>query len=169
MFRWLVPRHQAEVAATTWTKKTAAATARQKRRRNASGRGNRSPRTTQKENPSRGSEPVGGTDKGWLAEEVENLAPSIVAPGNRRSPTIRPVTKYTTKCPANLWLLMKGTEYQNIDTSHNIERPITNFWTLRSSGGRGEESVAGGASRTTHLQYDRPGVRRSPATHPSGP
>ena len=34
MFRWLVPRHQAEVAATTWKKKTAAATARQKRRRN---------------------------------------------------------------------------------------------------------------------------------------
>ena len=30
MFRRLVPRHQAKVAATTWTKKTAAATARQK-------------------------------------------------------------------------------------------------------------------------------------------
>ena len=75
MFRWLVPRHQAEVAATTWTKKTAAATARQKRRRNDSGGGNRSPRTTPKEKPSRSSEPVGGTDTGWLAEEVENLPP----------------------------------------------------------------------------------------------
>ena len=81
---------KAEVAATTWTKKTAAATARQKRRRNASGGVNRSPRTNPQENPSRCSEPVGGTDKGWLAEEVENLPPSIVAPGNRRSPTVRP-------------------------------------------------------------------------------
>ena len=117
MFRRLVPRHQAEVAATTWTKKTAAATARQKRRRNASGRVNRSPRTTSKENPSRCSEPVGGTDKGWLAEEVENLLPSVVAPVNRRSPTIRPIAKLTMNCPADLWLLMQGTEYQNIDTS----------------------------------------------------
>ena len=30
---------------------------------------------------------------GWLAEEVEDLFPSIVAPGNRRSQTIRPITK----------------------------------------------------------------------------
>ena len=81
MFRRLVPRHQAEVAATTWTKKTAAATARQKRRRNASGRVTRSPRTTPKENPSRCSEPVGGTDKGWLAEEVENLPSQYCRPG----------------------------------------------------------------------------------------
>ena len=28
------------------------------------------------------SGPVGGTDTGWLAEEVENLAPSIFAPGS---------------------------------------------------------------------------------------
>ena len=34
------------------------------------------------------SGPVGGTDTGWLAEGVHDLAPSIVAPGNRRSPTI---------------------------------------------------------------------------------
>ena len=54
---------------------------------------------------------------GQLAEEVENLAPSIVAPGNRRSPTIRPITKLTKDCPADLWLLMQGTGYQNIDTS----------------------------------------------------
>ena len=144
MFRKLVPRHQAKVAATTWTRKTAAATARQKRRRNASGRVNRSPRVIPKENPSRSSEPVGGpqrpeqrsevpghkrtrhdakeerssrrsepvggTDMGWLAEEVENLAPSIVAPGNRRSPTIRPITKLTKKCPADSGLLVQGTE-----------------------------------------------------------
>ena len=81
MFRWLVPRHQAEVAATTWTKKTAVATARQKRRRNVSGRVNRSPRTTPKKNPSRCSEPVGGTDTGWLAEEVENLLHQYCRPG----------------------------------------------------------------------------------------
>ena len=37
---------------------------------------------------SRSSEPVSGTDKGRLAEEVEKLAPSIVAPGERRLPTI---------------------------------------------------------------------------------
>ena len=117
MFRRLVPRHQAKVAATTWTRKTAAATARQKRRRNASGRVNRSPRTNPKENPSRCTEPVGGTDLGWLAEEVENLDPSIVAPGNRRSPTIRPITKLTMNCPADWRLLMKGTEDQNIETS----------------------------------------------------
>ena len=161
MFRRLVPRHQAKVAATTWTRKTAAATARQKRRRNASGRVNRSPRVNPKENPSRSSEPVGGpqrpeqrsevpehkrtrhdaqeersirkygncqlvhcphqdasecsgpvggTDTGWLAEEVENLAPSIVAPGNRRSPTIRPITKLTKNCPADSGLLVQGTE-----------------------------------------------------------
>ena len=115
MFRWLVPRHQAEVAATTWAKKTAAATARQKRRRNASSIRNRSPRTTPKENPSRGSEPVGGIDTGWLAEEVENLPLSIVAPANGRSATIRPNTKLTI--PAELRLLMQGTEDQNIDTS----------------------------------------------------
>ena len=34
MFCWLVPRHEAEVAAATWKKNTAAATARRKRRRN---------------------------------------------------------------------------------------------------------------------------------------
>ena len=77
MFRRLVPRHQAKVAATTWTRKTAAATACQKRRRNASGRMNRSPRTNPKENPSRCTEPIGGTDAGWLAEEVENLPPVL--------------------------------------------------------------------------------------------
>ena len=56
------------------------------------------------------SGPVGGTDTGWLAEEVENLAPSIVAPGNRRSPTIRPITKYTKNCPSDTGLLVQGTE-----------------------------------------------------------
>ena len=30
MFCWLVPRHKAEVTAATWTKNTAAATARKK-------------------------------------------------------------------------------------------------------------------------------------------
>ena len=52
---------------------------------------------------------VGGTDTGWLAEEVENLAPSIVAPRNRRSPTIRPITKLTKNCPADSGLLVQGT------------------------------------------------------------
>ena len=42
---------------------------------------------------SRSSEPVGGSDKGWLAEEVEKLPPRIVAPGNRQSPTVGTVTK----------------------------------------------------------------------------
>ena len=51
-----------------------------------------------------------GTDTGWLAEEVENLAPSIVAPGNRRSPTIRPITKLTKNCPSDSGLLVQGTE-----------------------------------------------------------
>ena len=36
--------------------------------------------------------------------------PSIVAPGNRRSPTIRPITKLTKKCPADSGLLVQGTE-----------------------------------------------------------
>ena len=31
--------------------------------------------------------------------------------------------------------------------TENIERSLTNFWTVRNSGGRGEERVAGGASR----------------------
>ena len=63
-----------------------------------------------KKDPSRCTEPVGGTDMGWLAEEVENLAPSIVAPGNRRSPTIRPITKLTKNCPADSGHLVQGTE-----------------------------------------------------------
>ena len=41
--------------------------------------------------------------------------PSIDAPGNRRSPTIRPITKLTMNCPADLRLLMQGTEDQNIE------------------------------------------------------
>ena len=117
MFRWLVPRHQAEVAATTWTKKTAA---RQKRRRNATGRGNRSPRTTQKENPSRCTEPVGGTDAGWLAEEVENLAPSIVAPGEpaiANHQTQHEVHNQVSRRRA--MLLMQGTEVPEHRTGRN--------------------------------------------------
>ena len=43
--------------------------------------------------------------------------PSIVAPGNRRSPTIRPIKKLIMNCPADLRLLMQGTEDQNIETS----------------------------------------------------
>ena len=39
--------------------------------------------------------------------------PSIVAPGDRRSPTISPVTKYTTNCPADAWLLMERPDPQN--------------------------------------------------------
>ena len=41
-----------------------------------------------KKDPSRCTEPVGGTGKRWLAEEVHDLDPSIDAPGGRRSPTI---------------------------------------------------------------------------------
>ena len=134
MFRRLVPRHQAKVAATTWTRKTAAATARQKRRRNASGRVNRSPRTNPKENPSRCTEPVGGTDAGWLAEEVENLSPSIVAPGNRRSPTIRPITKLTKKCPADSGLLVQGTEVPE----HRNVTPVLGMVPCVFLGGGGE-------------------------------
>ena len=37
--------------------------------------------------------------------------------------------------------------------SQNMVGPVTNIWTLRSSGSRGEERVAGGASRTARLQY----------------
>ena len=67
------------------------------------------------------------------AEEVENLAPSIVAPGNRRSPTIRLVTKYTTKCPADAWLLMQGPQPQNIEEEMTklVQDPLTDhcrFW-----------------------------------------
>ena len=47
---------------------------------------------------------------GWLAEEVENLSPSIVGPGNRRSPTIRPITKLTKNSPSDSGLLVQGTE-----------------------------------------------------------
>ena len=53
---------------------------------------------------------------GWLAEEVVDLLPSIVAPGNRLSPTIRPITKLTMNCSADLRLQMKGTEDQNTET-----------------------------------------------------
>ena len=56
-------------------------------------------------------QPVGRTGRRWLAEEVDRLAsPSTVAPETQRSPTIGPVTKCTTKCPADAWLLMQGTE-----------------------------------------------------------
>ena len=68
---------------------------------------------------SESSGPVGGTDTGWLAEEVENLAPSIIAPGNRRSPTIRPITKLTKNCPSDSWLLVQGTEVPG-DTCKNV-------------------------------------------------
>ena len=75
----------------------------QKRRRNASGRANRSPQN----NPERESHrevlnQSAGLTRGWLAEEVENLSPSKIAPGDRRSPTIRPITKLTMNCPADL-------------------------------------------------------------------
>ena len=36
--------------------------------------------------------------------------PSVVAPGNRRSPTIGPVTKCTSECPADAWRLTQGTK-----------------------------------------------------------
>ena len=54
----------------------------------------------------------------------------------------------------------------NEPKSQNMERPTSNFWTLRRSGGRREQRVAGGASRTALLQYLSP---RSPAvaSHPS--
>ena len=64
---------------------------------------------------SRSSGPVAGTEAGWLAGEVGEVASSIDAPGNRRSPTIRPVTKCTTKSPADAWLLMQEPESQNIE------------------------------------------------------
>ena len=73
------------------------------------------------------SGPVGGTDMGWLAEEVENLAPSIVAPGNRRSPTIRPITKLTKNCPSDSGLLVQGTEVPEDRGRIPAEMPV--LWT----------------------------------------
>ena len=46
---------------------------------------------------------------GWRRKYTTST-PSIVAPGNRRSPTIRPITKLTKKCPSDSGLLVQGTE-----------------------------------------------------------
>ena len=58
---------------------------------------------------SRSSGPVGGTDKGWLAEGVDKLAPSIVAPVKPALANHHTLTKCSTKCPADAWRLMQGT------------------------------------------------------------
>ena len=52
----------------------------------------------------------------------------LPSPGNQRSPTTRPVTKCTTKCPADAWLLMHGTESQRgccrSQSSHRTSLPL---------------------------------------------
>ena len=98
------------------------------------------------------SGPVGGTDTGWLAEEVENLAPSIVAPGNRRSPTIRPITKFTKNCPSDSGLLVQGTE---VPEHRGTQRRKDSGWRLwRYASSFKPPPSPAGASHSNHHEVN---------------
>ena len=75
--------------------------------------------------PSQCTEPVGGTRRLWLAEDVDRLAPQYCRP---REPAIA-IHLHTTMCPADLMLLMQGAkvpEHRNRrDTNQKvISEPI---------------------------------------------
>ena len=63
-------------------------------------------------------------------EEVHHLAPNIVVLGDRRWPTIRSVTTHRTRRPADLWLLMQGSEDQNMDKWRQFSGWCPVFWGL---------------------------------------
>ena len=97
-------------------RRRAAATARQKRRRNASGRGNRSPRTTQKENPSRDGM-VGGRSREPRSQYCRPGEPAIANHQTRHE-----VHNQVSRRRA--MLLMQGTEVPEHRTGRDAYQKV---------------------------------------------
>ena len=153
MFCWLVPRHQAEVAATTWTN------LRLPRQRVGSDAATSYP--SERTRPSilytihtakHRNQPARQADDGWRRRYTNSL-PSIVAPGNRRSPSIGSAT---TRRRSTLSSRSTSTKWQTEGTKDD-EKRLTTVIPLPVSSPQTELGLALSSLWTIH----RPLVPRS--------
>ena len=80
---------------------------------------------------------------------------------------VRRVEKHPVQRREDRRILLNAATHGITGTYDKAAQSIRKYRTLGSSGGRGEERVAGDEVRELASSMDRPGVRRAPATDPS--